>query len=226
MRITKNLHDLQLRISAACNEAGRSENDVSILAVSKHHNATAISEAVAAGLQSMGENYLQEALEKIAIFGREIEWHFIGRVQSNKTKSIAENFQWVQTIATAHIAERLSRQRPVSLGDLNICIQIDPEKSGLHAGVAPDEAEALCEIIAGLPNLRLRGLMTIPLPTASREQQRLPFRQLRELRDHLVARGFALDTLSMGMTDDLEAAIIEGSTMIRIGTALFGSRPQ
>ena len=188
--------------------------------------AAAISEAVAAGLQSMGENYLQEALEKIAIFGREIEWHFIGRIQSNKTKAIAENFQWVQTIETAHIAERLSRQRPVSLGDLNICIQIDSDKSGLHDGVAPDEAEALCEIIAGLPNLRLRGLMTIPLRAASREQQRLPFRQLRELRDHLVARGFALDTLSMGMTDDLEAAIIEGSTMLRIGTALFGPRPQ
>jgi pyridoxal phosphate enzyme (YggS family) len=225
MHITKNLQDLKQRISAACNEAGRNENEVSILAVSKRHSADAIREAASAGLYCMGENYLQEALEKVPLFGPEIEWHFIGRIQSNKTKTIAENFQWVQTISTARVAERLSRQRPADMGDLNVCIQVDADNSGIHNGVRPEEAESLCEIIAGLPRLQLRGLMTIPLPTAGREQQRYPFRQLRALYAQLITRGYALDTLSMGMTDDLEAAVIEGSTMVRIGTALFGPRP-
>ena len=225
MRITKNLQDLKQRISAACNEAGRNENEVAMLAVSKRHSADAIREAASAGLYSMGENYLQEALEKVPLFGPEIEWHFIGHVQSNKTRTIAENFQWVQTISTARIAERLSRQRPADMGDLNVCIQVDTDNSGMHGCVRPEEAESLCEIIAGLPRLQLRGLMTIPLPTASQEQQRHPFRQLRELYDQLVTRGYTLDTLSMGMPDDLAAAVIDGSTMVRIGTALFGPRP-
>jgi hypothetical protein len=226
MRITKNLQDLKQRISVACDEAGRNEHDVSVLAVSKRHSPDSIHEAAAAGLHSMGENYLQEALEKIPLFGPEIQWHFIGRIQSNKTKTIAENFQWVQTISTARIAERLSRQRPQGMDNLNVCIQVDADNSGLHGGIRPEEAESLCEIIAGLPRLQLRGLMAIPLPSASREQQRHPFRHLRELYDQLVSHGYALDTLSMGMTDDLEAAIIEGSTMVRIGTALFGPRPR
>jgi pyridoxal phosphate enzyme (YggS family) len=225
MRITKNLQDLKQRISLACNEAGRNENDVSILAVSKRHSADSIRTAAAAGLYSMGENYLQEAQEKILLFGPEIEWHFIGRIQSNKTRTIAENFQWVQTIATARIAERLSRQRPENRGDLNVCIQVDIDNSGQHGGIRPAEAESLCKIITELPRLRLRGLMTIPLPTANREQQRLPFRLLKELYEQLITRGYTLDTLSMGMTNDMEAAIIEGSTMVRIGTALFGPRP-
>jgi pyridoxal phosphate enzyme (YggS family) len=225
MRITKNLQDLKQQISAACDGAGRNENDVSILAVSKRHSADSIREAAAAGLHSMGENYLQEALGKVPLFGPEIEWHFIGRVQSNKTKALAESFQWVQTVSTARIAERLSRQRPADMGNLNICIQVDADNSGLHGGVRPAELESLCEIIAGLPNLQLRGLMTIPLPTASLEQQRRPLRHLRGLYDQLVTRGYNLDTLSMGMTNDLEAAVIEGSTMLRIGTALFGPRP-
>lgn len=226
MRITKNLQDLKQRIAAACAEAGRNENEVSILAVSKRHDADAIRAAAAAGLHSMGENYPQEALEKIQRFGPDIEWHFIGRIQSNKTRIIAENFQWVQTISTARIAERLSRQRPSELSDLNVCIQVDTDQNGQHGGVEPAGAEALCEVVAALPRLRLRGLMTIPLPTTNLAAQRLPFQRLRELRDDLHSRGYTLDTLSMGMTGDLEAAVMEGSTMVRIGTALFGPRPQ
>jgi len=226
MRITKNLQDLKRRIAAACAEAGRNENDVSILAVSKRHGADAIREAAVAGLHAMGENYPQEALAKIQMFGPEIEWHFIGRIQSNKTRIIAENFQWVQTISTARIAERLSRQRPSELSDLNVCIQVDTDQNGQHGGVEPSGAEALCEVVAALPRLRLRGLMTIPLPATNLAAQRLPFLRLRELRDDLVSRGYALNTLSMGMTGDLEAAVLEGSTMVRIGTALFGPRPQ
>ena len=226
MRITKNLQDLKQRIAAACAEAGRNENDVSILAVSKRHDADAIRAAAAAGLHAMGENYPQEALEKIQRFGPDIEWHFIGRIQSNKTRIIAENFQWVQTISTARIAERLSRQRPSELSDLNVCIQVDTDQNGQHGGVEPAGAEALCEVVAALPRLRLRGLMTIPLPTTNLAAQRLPFQHLRELRDDLHSRGYTLDTLSMGMTGDLEAAVMEGSTMVRIGTALFGPRPQ
>lgn len=225
MRITKNLHDLEQRISAACDATGRNENEVSILAVSKRHSADSIREALGAGLHSMGENYLQEALEKIPLFGPEVEWHFIGRIQSNKTRSVAENFQWAQTVSTPRIAERLSRQRPTEMEPLNVCIQVDTDHTGQHGGVQPEETESLCAVVAGLPGLRLRGLMTIPLPTASLEEQRLPFRRLRELRDHLVTNGFTLDTLSMGMTGDLEAAVREGSTMVRIGTALFGPRP-
>jgi len=225
MRITKNLHDLEQRISAACSVSGRNENEVSILAVSKRHSAESVREALAAGLHAMGENYLQEALEKIPLFGPEIEWHFIGRIQSNKTRTIAENFHWAQTVSTPRIAERLSRQRPTAMAPLNVCIQVDTDHTGQHGGVTPEEAESLCAVVAGLPGLRLRGLMTIPLPTTSEEKQRLPFRRLRELRDQLATRGFDLDTLSMGMTDDLEAAVKEGSTMVRIGTALFGPRP-
>ena len=224
-RITKNLHDLKRRISAACAEAGRNENEVSVLAVSKRHGAAAIREAAAAGLHAMGENYLQEALEKIPLFGQEIEWHFIGRIQSNKTQAIAENFQWVQTIASTRIAERLSRQRPAGMEPLNACIQVDMDENGQHGGIPPEQVAALCELISGLPGLRLRGLMTIPLPTENEALQRLPFRRLRDLREQLVTRGFTMDTLSMGMTGDLEAAIKEGSTMVRIGTSLFGPRP-
>jgi pyridoxal phosphate enzyme (YggS family) len=224
MRITKNLHDLKQRIAAACTEAGRNENDVSILAVSKRHDAESIRSAAALGLDAMGENYLQEALEKIPLFGSEIEWHFIGTIQSNKTRAIAKNFSWAQTVSSARIAERLSRHRPDNLGDLNICVQIDIDGNGQHGGIDPAEAEGLCEIIALLPKLKLRGLMAIPLPATNKEQQRQPFRQLRELRDHLGVRGFELNTLSMGMTGDLEAAVLEGSTMLRIGTALFGPR--
>ncbi len=224
-RITKHLVNLQNRISAACERAGRNVNDVTLLAVSKRHSVAAIREAHAAGLRAMGENYLQEALDKIPQCPPDIEWHYIGRVQSNKTRPLAEHFDWVQTVASAKHAQRLNDQRPADTAPLNICIQVCTDNDAGHAGVTPAAAEALCAAVAELPALRLRGLMTIPLPAADETAQRVPFRKLRELHDYLNAQGYALDTLSMGMTGDLEAAILEGSTMLRVGTALFGPRP-
>ena len=223
--ITKHLEDLKQRICNAASAAGRSENEVSILAVSKHHPAEAIRAATTAGLVDIGENYLQEALAKIPQFGDEITWHFIGRIQSNKTREISRNFQWVQTIDNERAARRLSEQRPAHLGALNVCIQVCTDSNHEHGGVQPEATAALCRFIEEQPALKLRGLMTIPLPTNTPEQQRIPFKLLRELRDELVTQGHTLDTLSMGMTADLEVAIAEGSTMIRIGTALFGPRP-
>jgi len=225
MHITKNLDDLKLRISAACALAGRNENDVSILAVSKRQNLDSIRAAASAGLNAFGENYVQEALEKIPQCDPAIEWHFIGRIQRNKTRPIAENFSWVQTIASLTIAERLNLQRPAHLGPLNVCVQVDTDRSGEHGGVRPEDAETLCNQIAELGNLRLRGLMTVPIATADRDSQRRPFRALSGLYEKLRSQGLALDTLSMGMTADLEAAVLEGATMLRIGTALFGPRP-
>jgi hypothetical protein len=223
--ITKHLVDLKQRICAAAAESGRNENEVSILAVSKRHSIAAVRAARDAGLYSMGENYLQEALEKIPHFGDEITWHFIGRIQSNKTQAIALNFQWVQTLENERIARRLNDQRPDHLEALNICIQVCTDSNGGHGGIKPEAVATLCELIEQLPKLQLRGLMTIPLASETVDQQRAPFKLLRELRDYLVAQGHELDTLSMGMTADLEAAVAEGSTMVRIGTALFGPRP-
>ena len=225
MHITKNLDDLRRRISAACAAAGRSESEVTILAVSKRHSIASIREAVAAGLHSMGENYVQEALGKISQCPSNIEWHFIGRIQTNKTKALAENFQWVQTVTSQRIAERLNKQRPAELGRLNVCVQVDTDSQGQHGGIPPEKTAELCQIITQLPQLKLRGLMTVPLPAAAPEAQREPFRRLRELHEQLTAGGFQLDTLSMGMTGDLEAAVMEGSTLVRVGTALFGPRP-
>ena len=223
--ITKHLDELKQRISAAAAEAGRSETEVSILAVSKRHNAAAIRAAQAAGLTAMGENYLQEALEKIAIIEPRPEWHFIGKIQSNKTQALAQNFDWVQTVASEKVARRLSRQRPAELAPLNVCIQVCVDDSPEHGGIRPEAASELCALVEQLPGLQLRGLMTIPLPAADIEAQRRPFRRLRELFTELREAGFDLDTLSMGMTGDLEAAVLEGTTMLRIGTALFGPRP-
>jgi pyridoxal phosphate enzyme (YggS family) len=222
--ITKHLEDLKQRICDAAKTAGRSENDVSILAVSKRHPVEAIKAAAAAGLLDMGENYLQEALEKIPQFSTDITWHYIGRIQSNKTRDIAHNFQWVHTIDSERAARRLSEQRPDHLPPMNACIQICTDATHDHGGITPEAAASLCDFIEQQPGLKLRGLMTIPLPTTTLEEQRIPFSLLRELRDELVAQGHELDTLSMGMTADLEAAVIEGSTMVRIGTALFGPR--
>jgi len=225
-RITKHLVNLQTRISAACAIAGRSETEVSVLAVSKRHPATAIGEAYDAGLTAMGENYLQEALQKIPTCPPAIAWHYIGRIQSNKTRPLAEHFNWIQTVASLKIARRLSEQRPVALGDLNICVQVDIDGDGRHGGVAADQTGDLCAAVAEMPNLRLRGLMAIPQPADTETEQRRPFAALRELYEDINMHGLGMDTLSMGMTADLEAAILEGSTMIRVGTALFGPRPQ
>ena len=225
MQVTKHLAELNKRIAAAAAGAGRSETEVSVLAVTKRHPVEAVQAAVAAGLSDMGENYLQEALEKISAVTETVNWHFIGRVQSNKTRQIAENFDWVHTVASARVARRLSEQRPPDLPPLNICVQVCTDAQGEHAGVQPGDAAELCALIADLANLKLRGLMTIPLPADTEDEQRKPFRVLRELRDDLNDAGLNMDTLSMGMSGDLEAAIAEGSTMVRIGTALFGPRP-
>lgn len=225
-RITKHLVNLQSRIAAACARAGRNETEVSVLAVSKRHPPGAVHEAYAAGLRDMGENYLQEALGKIPDCPVDIAWHYIGRIQSNKTRAIAEHFSWVHTVAGSKAARRLSEQRPAELGPLNICVQVNTDRDSDHGGVDPAAAWELCELIAGLPNLRLRGLMTIPLPASDEAAQREPFARLRELYTDLNSSGLRMDTLSMGMTNDLEAAILEGSTMIRVGTALFGPRPE
>ena len=224
-QFTKNLVDLKTRIRAALAVAERNENDVSILAVSKRHNVDAVHKALSAGLHAMGENYVQEALEKIATCEPSIEWHFIGRIQSNKTRQIAENFSWVQTVCDSRIARRLNDQRPDELPPLNVCVQVCVDEHSNHGGLTPDAVAGLCEEIAALPKLRLRGLMTIPEARTELDEQRRPFRRLRKLHDKLRADGFDLDTLSMGMTNDLEAAVLEGSTMLRIGTALFGPRP-
>jgi pyridoxal phosphate enzyme (YggS family) len=225
MRITKNLEDLKLRIARACAAAGRNENEVSLLAVSKRHSVAAIQAAKAAGLHAMGENYLQEALGKIAECGKGIEWHFIGHIQSNKTRAIAEHFAWVQTVASGKIAARLDSQRPEPLGPLNVCLQVDIDGDGAHGGASVADIPQLCDIVAELPRLHLRGLMAIPQPATDLDAQREPLRRLHRLYESLRDNGHNLDTLSMGMTSDLEAAILEGSTMIRIGTALFGPRP-
>lgn len=225
MQISKNFESIMSRIELAAESANREVDEISILAVSKRHGVDAVREAVNAGLRAMGENYVQEALEKMPHCDSSVEWHFIGRIQSNKTRAIAGNFSWVQTVCTDRIARRLGEQRPGRLPPLNVCIQVCVDGDTTHGGVMPEEAAALCRAIEELPGLRLRGLMTIPMVAEDRDAQRIPFRALRELRDELVAAGHDLDTLSMGMTNDLEAAVLEGSTMLRIGTGLFGPRP-
>lgn len=225
MCITKHLVDLQHRIAAAAAAAGRDVNDITILAVSKGQNVAAVHEAADAGLTEMGENYVQEAVEKIGAVQRVLNWHFIGNIQSNKTRQIAEHFTWAHTVSNAKIAERLNRQRPADLGPLNVCIQVCTDPELMHAGCSAAETRALCALIAGLPGLKLRGLMTMPNIFTETSRQRLPYREVSELYSELTDSGIALDTLSMGMSSDLEAAILEGSTMIRVGTALFGPRP-
>lgn len=182
-------------------------------------------EAAAAGQCAFGENYVQEGAEKVdALAGLGLEWHFIGPLQSNKTRLVANRFAWVHSIDRLKIAERLSAQRDAHLPPLEVCIQVNVSGEASKSGVAPGELPELAHAVAGLPRLRLRGLMAIPEPTSDVALQRARFATLRQLRDQLNADGLALDTLSMGMSDDLEAAIAEGSTMVRVGTAIFGSR--
>jgi pyridoxal phosphate enzyme (YggS family) len=226
MCITNHLEDLQVRIANAAQTAGRDVNDITILAVTKRQNVAAVHEAADAGLTAMGENYVQEALEKIAQTDRnDVEWHFIGKIQANKTRAIAENFDWVHTVTTPRIARRLSDRRPAQLAPLNVCVQVCTDPELMHDGCSYANTLPLCETISELQGLKLRGLMTMPNPFTEIEQQRLPYRQLRELYEQLNDQGMGLDTLSMGMSADLEAAIYEGSTMLRVGTALFGPRP-
>ncbi len=215
-------------VSRAAARTGRPETPVTLVAVSKGHSPAAISSALAAGLRHFGENYLQESLPKIAATDRDAVWHFIGRIQSNKTREIATAFAWAQTVTSARLAERLSDQRPHYGEPLQVCIQLEPgggPEGAARAGCPRAQARALAEIIAGLPRLRLRGLMLLPRAGLDADALRLEYRSARALLDELNDRGHALDTLSMGMSDDFEIAIEEGSTMIRIGTALFGARP-
>lgn len=220
--ISRNLQDIHQRIHNACAGAGREPSSVALLAVSKSWPVESLAEAVLCGQRVFGESYVQEGLAKIDALGdNSLEWHFIGPIQSNKTRPIAEHFAWVHSVDRFKIAERLSVQRPPHLPPLQICLQINVDGERNKAGCLPEEAASLCQAIAPLPHLTLRGLMAIPEQTTDVMRQRQQFARLRELRDTI---DISLDTLSMGMSHDLEAAILEGATIVRIGTALFGSR--
>lgn len=224
-KIKIQIKQISQKICDIATKTGRSTDSIQLLAVSKTQPPAAIQTAYAAGLRQFGENYLQEALEKqVQLAHLDIEWHFIGPIQSNKTRAIAESFSWVHSVDRAKIAQRLNDQRPDSMPPLNICIQVNIDDEESKSGVSLQATKELASLINQLPKLRLRGLMTIPKPRTDIESQRIPLRQLRECYQALQSAGYQVDTLSMGMTDDLEAAIIEGSTMVRIGTALFGSR--
>ncbi|GLO56025.1 YggS family pyridoxal phosphate-dependent enzyme [Pseudomonas sp. LAIL14HWK12:I7] len=220
--IADNLSALAARIASAAQAAGRDPASIQLLAVSKTKPASAIREIYAAGVRDVGENYLQEALTKQeALRDLPLIWHFIGPIQSNKTKAIAEHFDWVHSVDRLKIAQRLSEQRPAALAPLNICLQVNVSGEDSKSGCAPADLPALTEAVAKLPNLRLRGLMAIPEPSDDRAAQEAAFASLRTLQQRL---GLGLDTLSMGMSHDLEAAIAQGATWVRIGTALFGAR--
>ena len=227
--IAENISSLRTRIRQAELRFGRSPHSVSVLAVSKTQDADGIQEAWAAGQREFGENYVQEALGKISELAQRIpdsgiHWHFIGPIQSNKTRDIAEHFSWVHSVERLKIAQRLSAQRPAELPPLNVCVQVNLSGEDSKSGLPLAEAPALCEQISRLPALRLRGLMAIPAPCDDMEQQRRVFRPLAQLRKEMSSRFPDFDTLSIGMSADYEAAIAEGSTLVRIGTALFGAR--
>lgn len=223
--IFHNLQAVKSRIAAAAQAAGRYPDDIKLLAVSKTFDSEAILEAVAAGQRCFGESYVQEALAKLhTLAAEQLEWHFIGPIQSNKTRAIAENFAWAHSVDRSKIARRLDAARPPGLPPLNVCIEVNVSGEASKGGVSPEETAALALEIAGLPRLRLRGLMTIPEASDDPARQRLRFAQLRTLRDRLNDAGFGMDTLSMGMSGDLEAAVMEGATVVRVGTAIFGAR--
>ena len=227
--IEQNLQAVRESIAQAAADAQRAPADVTLLAVSKTFGADAVLDAMRAGQAAFGENYLQEALDKIAFVKAAAPqhapaWHFIGPIQSNKTRPIAEHFGWVHTVEREKIAARLSEQRPVGLPDLNICLQVNISGEASKSGVTPAELPALAHAVAQLPRLRLRGLMAIPEPETELTLQRAAFAQLRALYEQLKAEGLALDTLSMGMSADLRAAVLEGATIVRVGSAIFGSR--
>jgi len=223
--VSANLAQVRKRIELACLAAGRPASAVHLLAVSKTMPAQAVRDAHAAGQVAFGENYIQEGVDKIATLADlPLEWHCIGPIQSNKTKLVAENFAWVHSIDRLKIAERLSAQRPANLPALQICLQVNVDGGRNKSGVAPDDLLALAQAVAQLPLLQLRGIMTIPEPAENEAAARAVHRQAKDLFDGLKAAGLSVDTLSMGMTGDLEAAIAEGSTCVRVGTAIFGQR--
>ena len=225
IRVTENFRKIQDLLAQACREASRDEHSVRLLAVSKKKPPERVLEAAALGQRDFGENFVQEGLAKIEATAREeLNWHFIGHLQSNKTRAVAEHFQWVHTVDRAKIAERLSQQRPDDASDLNICIQVNVDDDPAKSGVPLSQAPRLAEAIADLPRLKLRGLMCLPSARDGFDEQRQPFAKLRECLQTLQSKGHDMDTLSMGMTADYRAAIHEGATIVRIGTALFGKR--
>jgi pyridoxal phosphate enzyme (YggS family) len=216
---------VQTRIAAAARQAGRNVDSVTLLAVSKGQSAAAIDSATSAGIENFGENFLQESLPKIeSLAGRELCWHFIGRLQANKTRPVAENFAWVHSVDRLKIAERLSEQRPTQAAPLNVCLQLHIGGEASKGGVEAADMPALARAVRELPRLRLRGLMSMPPAEEDVERQRVWFREARRVFDTLNEHGLGLDTLSMGTTADFEAAILEGSTLVRVGTAIFGPR--
>jgi pyridoxal phosphate enzyme (YggS family) len=221
------LQSVRARIARAAEAAGRDPDSVRLLAVSKLQPASMVRAATAAGQREFGENYVQEGIDKIEALADVpgLGWHFIGQLQGNKTREVAERFDWVHTVDRERIAARLSAQRPQPAPPLQVLLQVSLAEEPGKGGVTPGQVPALARVVSALPGLRLRGLMCIPPPVADPLAQRVPFRQLRELLEQLNAAGHGLDTLSMGMSDDLEAAVLEGSTLVRVGTAIFGPRP-
>jgi pyridoxal phosphate enzyme (YggS family) len=226
IRVTENLPKVRDLLASAATEAGRDPATVKLLAVSKKQPISAIIEAADAGQLDFGENFVQEGLSKITELDRNtLIWHFIGHLQTNKTRAVAEYFDWVHTVDRLKIAQRLSNHRPESLGDLNVCLQVNIDNEPAKSGVRVDDVPELVRQIFDLPRLRLRGLMCLPAIHENFEDQRRAFARLREASEYLAANGIKLDTLSMGMSGDYRAAVFEGSTIVRIGTAIFGSRP-
>ena len=223
--IPLNLQAVRQRIEVATRAAGRPAQSVLLVAVSKSFSSAAVREAASAGQRDFGENYLQEGLGKIRELGPlGLTWHYIGPIQSNKTRAIAEHFDWVHTIERGKIAERLSQARGPGKPELQTCIQVNVSGETSKSGIAPEEVAGLARQVAGIARLKLRGLMAIPEPASDERMQRARFAQLRELRNRLNREGFVMDTLSMGMSADLEAAIAQGATLVRVGTAIFGER--
>ncbi|SHM13841.1 YggS family pyridoxal phosphate-dependent enzyme [Rhizobacter sp. OV335] len=225
--IASNIQQVHQRISRACALSQRPVRSVTLLVVTKTFGPDAVREAFAAGECRFGENYVQEGIDKIAALAElraDVEWHLIGPLQSNKTRVVAEQFDWVHSVDRLKIAQRLSEQRPAQLAPLQLCLQVNISGEASKSGLAPDEVAEVARQVAALPGVRLRGLMAIPEPAGDLEGQRAPHRALRELLEQLKAEGLALDTLSMGMSADLDAAVAEGATMVRVGSAIFGSR--
>lgn len=229
MLIAENLENVRAALAESAAYAGRDPASVLLLAVSKTFGADAVIEAADAGQRAFGENYLQEALDKQQAVQAlrpdlVLEWHFIGPIQSNKTRPVAEHFAWAHAVDREKIARRLSEQRPAHLPPLNICLQVNVSGEASKSGVSPEDLPALAQAVVGLPGLWLRGLMAIPEPVEDADLQRKPFAMLRQLQQQLAAIGILTDTLSMGMSSDMQAAVAEGATIVRIGTAIFGKR--
>lgn len=225
--IFEKLQLVRARINQACSRVGRPPDSVTLLAVSKTFPAETVREAFHAGQRKFGENYVQEGVDKIAALSDlrdQIEWHMIGPLQSNKTRVVAEHFDWVHTVDRLKIAQRLSEQRPAGLPPLQVCIQVNTSGEASKSGVEPEEALGLAREVAALPRLKLRGVMALPAPTNDLVLQKAELHAVRVVFDSLISAGLPLDTLSMGMSADLEAAVEEGSSMLRVGTALFGNR--